>query len=97
MARRDAVDALIHALAAGQPLTEAARTAGISRTTAWRRLADPAVQQQVRAARASLFEQALGTLAGGLTGAVAALVRNLDAEQPSVQVRYRRRPARGPR
>ena len=58
-----------------------------ARASARRHLDDAAVQQQVRDARAALFEQALGALAGGLTDAVATLVRNLDAEQSGVQVR----------
>ncbi len=80
-------DALIGALAAGTSVVEAARLAGISERTAWRRLADADTQQQVRDARAALFASVVGQVTAALTAAVATLVRNLEAEQPAVQVR----------
>jgi hypothetical protein len=87
MAGAERLDGLIQALAAGQTVAAAARLAGLSERTAYRRLGDPAVQAQVRTARADLFARVVGQLTGSLTAAVDTLVRNLDADQPSVQVR----------
>ena len=80
-------DALVTALAAGQTVAGAARQAGVSERTAYRRLADPHVQRQIREARAALFARALGLLSDALAAAVETLVRNLHADQPTVQVR----------
>ena len=81
------IDALVAALTAGASVAEAAKQARISERTAYRRLAEPQTQQQIRALRAAALDRAVGQLSESLTAAVATLVRNLDAEQSSVQVR----------
>ena len=80
-------DALVTALAAGQTVTEAARRAGLSERTAYRRLAEPDMQRRVREVRAATFARTLGLLSDATAAAVETLVRNLDAVQPAVQVR----------
>ncbi len=81
------IDALVTALAAGTPVAEAAARAGIAERTAYRRLQEPQVKQQIREIRAEVVTRAVGKLADSMDAAVATLVRNLAAESPSVQVR----------
>ena len=80
-------DALVTALAAGKSIPDAAAQAGISERTAYRRVKDPLVQQQMRALRSATRDRVVGQLADATTAAVAALVRNLEAPSPQVQVR----------
>ena len=87
MAGMQGADALIVALAAGTPVAEAARSAGVSERTAWRRLAEPAVQRQIRDLRTAMLDRDVGRLADATTAAVDTLVRNLGAESEGVQVR----------
>ncbi len=81
------MDALVTAVAAGRTVAEAAQQAGIAERTAYRRLKEPHVQQQLREVRAALHDRAVGRLADSLDAAVATLVRDLEASSPSVQVR----------
>ncbi len=87
MAGNRGPEALTAALAAGTSVVEAARLAGISERTAWRRLEDAETQQQIRDARAAVFASVVGQVTAGMTAAVETLLRNLAAEQPAVQVR----------
>lgn len=54
------VAALIAHVAVGQPLAAAARAAGMSQSSAQRRLRDPAVQTAITEAQADLVRQAVG-------------------------------------
>ncbi len=87
MAGERGTEALVMVLAAGKPVTEAARLAGVSERTAWRRLNDPAVRQQVRDARAALIDHTVSRLAAASMGAAATLVALLDAESEPVRLR----------
>ena len=80
-------DALVTALAAGKSIPEAAAQVGISERTAYRRLAEPSVQQQILQLRTAAFDRAVGQLAHAGAAAVETLVRNLQAPSASVQVR----------
>jgi hypothetical protein len=55
--------ALLTALASGQSVKSAARAAGVSERTAFRRVADPVFRQAVSQARAELLARAVGLLA----------------------------------
>jgi hypothetical protein len=76
-------ETLIAALAAGQTVRDAAATAGVSESTAFRRLRDAAVRERISEARARLFDQTLGRLADAATEAVGAL-RALLSEQSAM-------------
>ena len=82
-----APDALMLALASGKSVAEAARLAGCSERSAWRRLEDLNTRRQVRALRAAMVERAVGQLAAAMTQAVAALVESLGADNEAVRVR----------
>jgi len=84
---RGNLDALIAAVAAGKTVREAAPLAGMSESTAHRRLEDAEVQQRIRETRAQMYERAVGQLADALTAAVATLVQSLGAENEAVRVR----------
>jgi hypothetical protein len=86
--RRDADELLVAALAAGLPIEGtggAAERAGVSPSTARRRLAEPAFAARVRDAREALVAQAYGRLTDALAGALDVL-RGLLAS-PSERVR----------
>jgi hypothetical protein len=84
--RRSADTLLVAALASGQPILEAARTAGISERTAYRRLQDARFRREVADARAGLLAQAVGQLADATTAAVSTLRALLDAEAETVRL-----------
>ncbi len=67
--RKSADAALIAALATGATRQEAAKAAGISETTVYRRLADPAFRRRVNDARSELIDAAVGRLADATTEA----------------------------
>ena len=79
-------EALLNALAAGCPVKEAARAAGLSERTAYRRLASAAFQRRLAALRDELITAALGELASGASEAVATLKRLLKANDERVQL-----------
>jgi hypothetical protein len=60
---------LVAALAAGASVRDAARQAGVSERTAYRRLEEPAFRRQVADARAEFLERAVGRLAASATEA----------------------------
>ena len=84
--RTNADAALIGALASGQTVAAAARTARVSERTAHRRLADPGFRRAVSQTRAELLAQAVGQLAEATTAAVGTLRALLDAEAESVRL-----------
>ncbi len=68
-------------------ITEAAKKCGLSEKTLRRYLDDAEFQKEFRAARRTLFEQNIIRLQSLHAGAVDALERNLNCENPSVEVR----------
>ncbi len=68
-------------------ITEAAQKCGLNEKTLRRYLEDAEFQKEFRAARRSIFEQNIARLQSLHAGAVAALERNLNCENPSVEVR----------
>ena len=84
--RKNADSALILAIAAGATIRDAAVSAGVSESTAHRRLDDPAFTRQVDDARAEMIARAAGQLADASTEAVATLRALLDAEAETVRL-----------
>jgi hypothetical protein len=78
--------ALIAALAAGSSVEEAAARAGVSRRTAYRRLADPGFQRRLVGARDELVTEALGELVASAGAAVARLRDLLDARDDRIKL-----------
>src|SRR5215831_9529191 len=95
MARRcgkQAEQALLLALAYGATVENAARKAGISERTAYRRLDNAAFVQQLQQLRADMVQRTAGMLTGAGLGAVKTLV---DLQQDgTVSATVRRRAAR---
>jgi hypothetical protein len=95
MARRcgkQADQALLLALACGATVEHAARKAGISERTAYRRLDNAAFVQQLQQLRADMVQRTAGMLTGAGLGAVKTLV---DLQQDgTVSATVRRRAAR---
>ena len=75
------------ALLAHSTIVEAAQTSGLSEKTLRRYLEDAEFQKEFRAARRVIFEQNIVRLQSLHAGAVDALKRNLNCENPSVEVR----------
>lgn len=67
-------------------MRDAASRAGISETTAYRRLRDPDFKRQVAESRAEMLERAAGALAMITTRAVLTLAKLLDAESEQVRL-----------
>src|SRR4051794_911548 len=65
----------------------AAEKVGISRVTGWRYASDPQFITAYRAGRRRLVEEAIGVLQAGMRAAAGALLRNLKAGVPAVEVR----------
>jgi hypothetical protein len=79
--------ALAVALAAGSNVSVAAEEAGVGRTTAYRRLADPAFRRLVAEMRAELMAEAVGKLAKTMTRAADTLASILDSANENVRLR----------
>lgn len=79
-------DAFVIAYASGTSLREAARTAGISESTAYRRLKDPAFRRRVSEIRTSFLNEAVGRLCEDATKAVSTLKELLSARSESVRL-----------
>ncbi len=75
------------ALLESATITEAAKKCGLSEKTLRRYLEDAEFQKEFRAARRVVFEQNIVRLQSLHTGAVETLERNLNCENPSVEVR----------
>ena len=71
---KDADPAFLQALACGATVENAARKAGISERTAYRRLHNPAFVQQLDQLRAEMVRRTAGLLTGAGLGAVKTLV-----------------------
>ena len=78
---------LLTALACGASIEQAARKAGVSERTVYRRLRDPEFTQQLRAARADIRKRTSAALsAGSLEGARALLDLVKPAVAPTVRL-----------
>ncbi len=77
----------LNALLASASITDAATKCGLSEKTLRRYLDDADFQKEFRSARRMVFEQNIVRLQSLHTGAVDALERNLNCENPSVEVR----------
>jgi hypothetical protein len=75
--RRNADDQLLMALACGVTLENAARQAGISPRTAYRRLAEPSFRQRLQALRGDMVSRTAGTLTAAASEAVRTLLELL--------------------
>ena len=89
-ARTLAEEILLASLAAGGSVEQAARAAGLSERTAYRRLNEPGFRGRLAHARDELVRAALGELAGSAQDAVATLKRLLSADSEHVQLRAAR-------
>src|SRR5260370_29618455 len=96
MARTDrtqVTQALLEALACGATMETAARKAGVSERTAYRRLTEPAFCQRLSQLRAEMVERTAAMLTGAGVGSVKTLV-DLQGDV-SVPAPVRPRAARG--
>jgi hypothetical protein len=84
--RRKGDDALLLALATGETVRDAARSAGIGERTATRRVADPDFRRRITEIRAAMIGRALGRLADGMVEAADMLRRLLDAQSENVRL-----------
>ena len=84
--RKNADVALVTALAGGATVQEAARSAGVSESTVYRRLNDGVFRQRVAEARSEMLSRAVGTLARVSTAAAVTLAQLLKAEAESVRL-----------
>jgi hypothetical protein len=75
---QEATKVLLQALACGATVENAARKAGITERTAYRRLADPEFAKQVQQQRADMVQRTLGMLTGAAISSVKTL---LDLQQ----------------
>ena len=89
--RRSADDHLLMALACGATVEVAARQAGVSESTVYRRLAEHAFRQRLHQVRADMVERTAGTLTAAANEAVRALVELLKRTLPEVRPRRRER------
>jgi hypothetical protein len=80
--RRKADHQLLAALACGATVESAARQAGVSESTAYRRLADPAFGRQLQATRADMIQRTAGALTAAATEAVRTLLELQKAVAP---------------
>ena len=79
--KRNADHNLLLALACGASPENAARQAGVSASTAYRRLADPEFTRQLQAMRSDMVQRTAGALTAAATEAVRTL---LDLLKPTV-------------
>src|SRR5438270_12869340 len=82
---KDVVLAL--ALASGTSVADAAERAGVGRTTAYRKLDNPAFHRQVCEFRDKLISTALGRMADKMSQAADALVLMCEAPEPHIRIR----------
>jgi hypothetical protein len=81
--REKALSALLESVS----ITDAAKKCGLNEKTLRRYLEDTEFQTEFRAARRVVFEQNIARLQSLHAGAVETLERNLNCENPSVEVR----------
>lgn len=85
--RKSANDKLLMALACGATVEAAAQSAGVSRSTAHRRLKDPAFCRRLRQVRGELTQRTAGMLSGAGGEAVKTLLRLMrEVAPPAVQL-----------
>ena len=84
--RKSADAALIIALASGAKVDAAARVAGVSESTVFRRLRGPNFRAAVTTARSEFTTRALGKLAAASTAAASTLRSLLKAESETVRL-----------
>jgi len=80
------LEPFVAAMARGCTVTEAAEHAGISRSTAHRRLADPKVRQRITEARSATVERAGALLVDSWARAVARLVEFTESPNDTAAV-----------
>jgi hypothetical protein len=80
--RRTADERLLLALACGATVEVAARQAGVSESTAYRRLAEPAFRQRLQRVRADFVQRTAGTMTAAATEAVRTLLELLKPAAP---------------
>ena len=85
--RRNGDSVLAAAIAAGRPIVQAAKDAGVSPRTAHRRLQEPEFQQQVSHLRDNAVGAALDCLCAGMTEAANRLVELARSADPGVALR----------
>lgn len=85
-ARRKGDTILVEALARGQSVAQAARLAGVSKRTAFRRLEEPTFHDEVRKTRGRILDGASGALASTMKRATRTLRGLLDDNHPSIQL-----------
>lgn len=78
---------LLLALAAGATIPQAAKSSGVSESTARRRMEDPAFQDQLRKLRSQVFDSVMGQLTFAASGAVRTLRKLMADEGVSDTVR----------
>jgi hypothetical protein len=78
--RRAADERLMLGLACGATVEAAARQAGVSESTAYRRLAEPEFQRRLQRLRADMVQRTAGTLTAAASEAVRTL---LDLQKPA--------------
>ncbi len=88
--KKHANGALLLALAGGASATEAARKAGVSERTAFRRMQDPEFQRSIAQARDKMVENALGQLAEASVTAVRTLRALCAARSETVRLKAAR-------
>jgi hypothetical protein len=85
--RRSADEQLLMALACGVTVENAARQAGISPATAYRRLSNPAFRKRLTTLRADMVSRTAGTLTAAATEAVRTLLDLLkNSASPAVRL-----------
>jgi hypothetical protein len=80
--RRKAEDKLLMAFACGATVESAARQAGVSESTAHRRLEDPEFRQQLQALRADMIQRTAGALTAAANESVRTLLELQKAPSP---------------
>jgi hypothetical protein len=81
--RRNADQRLLLALACGATVESAARQAGVSESTAYRRLADPAFRRQLQQLQADMVQRTAGMLTAAAGEAVKTLLQLQQASTPA--------------
>ncbi len=81
--RHNADEALLLALACGATVENAARSAGVSLRTVYRRLAEPAFRTRLQGARSEMVQRATGMLTAAALEAVKTLLVLQQASVPA--------------
>ena len=84
--RRNADNSFLNALACGASVENAARAAGISGRTAYRRMADPAFRKRLQKVRDGIVQRTAGAVTAAWTESVKTL---LALQQPTVSATVR--------